>query len=91
MAKVKNSFNLSKHELFTINTPSGSYEIPALETLAYDDWKDVAAVSNGKDVRALIRAYKEFFLRVCPALVNEGIGDSQWVQLGNAYMAYMGE
>ena len=59
MAKVKNTFNLSKHEPFTINTPSGSYEIPALETLAYDDWKDVATVSNGKDVLALIRLLRE--------------------------------
>lgn len=91
MAKVKNTFNLSKHEAFKINTPSGSYEIPALEALAYEDWKDVAAVSNGNDIGALIRAYKEFFLRVCPALASEGIGDSQWVLLGRAYMTYMGE
>lgn len=90
MAK-KNSFKLIHHMPFTFEGDHGTYEIPPLEKLAYDEWKDVAALANGADAKQTLDAYKEFFLLICPNLEKEEIGDNQWLQFGSAYFESMGE
>ena len=91
MAKRK-TFKLKHHEPFEIEGELGTYEIPPLEKMAYDDWKDVAALLNGDaDMGNMLEAYKSFFLNVCPDIANEEIGDNQWLQLGSAYFESMGE
>ena len=92
MAK-KNSFKLRHHEPFTFEGDHGTYEIPPLERLSYEQWKDVAVVSTNADAKPeiVLTAYKEFFLNVCPDLKGEDIGDNQWFQFGNLYFESMGE
>lgn len=92
MAK-KNRFKLSHNEPFFFEGDKGEYEIPPLDKLTYEDWKTVAELTNKKDVDTgvVLDAYKEFFLRICPELENEAIGDNQWFQFGTAYFRAMGE
>ncbi len=87
----KGSFVLKSHPAFTFVGEKGEYEIQALDSLAYDDWKEVASLGNSNDIKKILDAYKEFFLRVCPDLAQETIGDNQWLQFGNAYFEAMGE
>lgn len=92
MAKSKNVFTLKSHDAFRLIGKNGEYEIPPLEELTYDQWKDVAELADGKaDNRRILDAYKAFFLAVCPELENEKIGDNQWLQFGSAYFESMGE
>lgn len=88
---AKNRFKLKKHEPFIFEGEKGEYELPPLEKLAYDEWKDIAGLANGAEPKQMIDAYKEFFLRICPDLANEEIGDNQWLQFGSAYFESMGE
>lgn len=90
MAK-RNTFTLKTHEPFTFIGKNGTYEVPPLEELTYDEWKDVAELANGADNRRILEAYKAFFLAICPDLANEKIGDNQWLQFGSAYFESMGE
>ena len=91
MAK-KHKFKLVHKEPFIFEGDNGELTIPALDSLAYDDWKDVAALTDGDaDMKQLLDAYKAFFLRVCPELGEERIGDNQWLQLGSMYFEAMGE
>lgn len=92
MAKKKR-FKLTHHEPFVFEGDKGEYEIPPLEKLTYAQWKDVAAIATGEEVDpgVLLVAYKAFFLKVCPELENEEVGDNQWIQLGSAYFEAMGE
>lgn len=91
MAKSKNTFTLKAHEPFKFIGSNGEYEIPPLEALTYDEWKDVAQISGTTDPRRVLDVYKAFFLRVCPELESEPIGDNQWLQFGSAYFEAMGE
>jgi hypothetical protein len=91
MAKSKNTFTLKSHDDFKFVGKNGEYTIPPLEKLAYDQWKDVAKLSSNADIRAMLDAYKAFFLSVCPELEQEQIGDNQWLQFGTAYFESMGE
>ena len=88
---AKSLFKLKHHEPFVFDGDNGKYEIPPLENLAYDDWKDVAALTGETDIKKLLDAYKAFFLAVCPELASEKIGDNQWLQFGNVYFEAMGE
>lgn len=90
MAK-KNSFKLKHHEPFIFEGDHGEYQIPPLERLAYEDWKDVSSLTEETDTKRTLDVYKEFFLRVCPQLADEEIGDNQWLQLGSVYFTAMGE
>lgn len=92
MAKKK-GFKLTHHEPFVFYGDKGDYEIPPLEKLTYEQWKDVGAVATNADSKpgVILGAYKEFFLNVCPELKNEDIGDNQWFQFGSAYFEAMGE
>lgn len=92
MAKKK-GFKLTHHEPFTFIGDNGEYEIPPLDKLTYEDWKDVAEITAGKsaDTKQILDGYKDFFLKVCPDLKNEEIGDNQWLQFGTAYFEAMGE
>lgn len=87
MAKYK----LKHHEAFEFEGDKGTYTIPPLEQLAYDEWKGVASLANGADARQMLEAYKSFFLAICPELKEEEIGDNQWLQFGTAYFESMGE
>ena len=84
-------FKLTHHEPFVFEGLKGSYEIPPLEKLTCDQWKDVAELSTGATTKQTLDAYKAFFLLVCPDLENEEIGDNQWLQFGSAYFESMGE
>lgn len=86
-------FKLKHHEPFIFEGDNGSYSIPPLEELTYDQWKGVASVSTNADAdaRIILAAYKTFFLEVCPDLENEKIGDNQWLQFGSLYFESMGE
>ncbi len=88
---AKNSFKLKHHEPFKFEGDHGTYLIQPLEKLTYDEWKDVAALAEGADTKMMLDAYKEFFLRVCPDLEKEDIGDNQWLQFGSLYFESMGE
>ena len=92
MAKNKR-FKLTHHEPFVFEGDKGEYEIPPLEKLTYDQWKNVAAIATGAEVDpgVLLAAYKAFFLKVCPELESEEVGDNQWIQFGSAYFEAMGE
>ena len=93
MAKAK-KFKLVHHDPFIFEGDNGVYEIPPLEQLTYDDWKDVAELLAGTsktDTRKLLESYKSFFLNACPDLANENIGDNQWLQFGSMYFEAMGE
>ena len=92
MAKKK-GFKLTHHDPFVFYGDKGEHEIPPLEKLTFDDWKDVAElVSNDDtDTKLILDSYKEFFLRICPDLGKEEIGDNQWLQFGSAYFTSMGE
>lgn len=91
MAKVKR-FKLVHHEPFIVDGEHGEYTIPPLDKVAFADWKDVAALADGKaTMEQMLTEYKAFFLRVCPDLADEEIGDNQWLQLGGAYFEAMGE
>lgn len=92
MAKKKR-FKLTHHEPFVFEGDMGEYEIPPLEKMTYDQWKDVAAIATGAEVDPgiLLAGYKEFFLKACPEIENEEIGDNQWLQFGSAYFESMGE
>ena len=84
-------FKLKHHEPFIFEGDNGKYEIPPLEKLSYEQWKDVAELANGADTKQMLDAYKAFFLNVCPELGNEKIGDNQWLQFGSMYFEAMGE
>ncbi len=89
---AKNTFTLTKHEDFTVNGTQGTYKFPPLETLTYNDWKDVVAlVRNGGKIPNQIVAYRDFFTKLCPEIEQEGLGENQWLQLGTAYFDYMGK
>ena len=88
---MANKFKLTHHKPFIFEGDNGTYEIPPLEKLSYDQWKDVAALANGADNKAILDAYREFFLLICPELGDEEIGDNQWLQFGSAYFESMGE
>lgn len=91
MAKVKR-FKLKHHDPFIIDGDNGEHAIPPLEKIAFTDWKDVAALADGKaTMEQMLAEYKAFFLKVCPDLEDEQIGDNQWLQLGGAYFEAMGE
>ena len=92
MAKPK-GFKLKHNDPFIFYGDKGNYELPPLEDLGYDDWKDIADLTTKSDVdtKMLLEAYKEFFPRICPELSAEKIGDNQWLQFGNAYFDAMGE
>ena len=91
--KVQHGFKLKHNEPFMFYGDKGEYEIPPLEKLAYDDWKDMAGILTGNrgDTKMILDSYKEFFLRICPDLEKEEIGDNQWLQFGSAYLESMGE
>lgn len=84
------TFKLKKHDPFVIEGEHGKYEIPPLDSLEYDAWKDMATASKG-DVKTQINACKAFFLGVCPPLANENIGDYNWMIIGKKYLEIMGE
>ena len=90
---AKHSYKLKHHKPFTFEGEAGTYEIPPMEKLPWEQLKGVAAVSMNADIDQdiVLAAYKEFFLNVCPELKNEDIGDIQWLQFGNAYFESMGE
>lgn len=92
MAKKK-GFKLTHHEPFVFYGDNGEYEIPPLEKLTFEEWKDVAELvtHDDTDTKLILDSYKEFFLRICPDLANEEIGDNQWLQFGSAYFTSMGE
>ena len=92
MGKQK-KFKLKRHDPFIVEGDHGDHEIPPLEKLSYEQWKEVAAISMNSESKPgiILAAYKEFFLRVCPELADEEIGDNQWMQLGAAYFEAMGE
>ena len=89
----KKKFKLVHHEPFLFEGDRGEYEIPPLEKLAFEDWRDVAEIvtKNEADTKTILDAYKNFFLNVCPGLAEEAIGDNQWLQFGSAYFEAMGE
>lgn len=91
--KVRHGYKLKHNEPFIFYGDNGDYEIKPLEKLEYDDWKDLAGVLTGKDsdTKTILESYKEFFLRICPDLEKEEIGDNQWLQFGSAYLESMGE
>lgn len=92
MAKKKNEFRLVHYEPFVFVGDNGSYKIPPLDRLTYEDWKEVAELTtNNATTKQMLKAYKAFFLGVCPELSNEQIGDNQWLQFGSAYFESMGE
>lgn len=86
-------FKLTHHKPFIFEGDNGKYEIPPLEELTYDQWNEVATttMNANADPRVILAAYKTFFLKVCPELESEKIGDNQWLQFGNAYFESMGE
>ena len=89
---AKASFKLTHNEPFEFIGDNGKYIIPPLDDLSYADWKGVAALAGGKaDTKKILEEYKKFFLRICPELADEKIGDNQWIQFGTAYFAAMGE
>lgn len=91
MAKTKR-FKLVHHEPFIFEGDNGEHTIPPLERLAYDDWKEVAELADGNtSTKKMLDAYKKFFLKVCPELADEDIGDNQWLQFGSVYFEAMGE
>ena len=91
MAKTKR-FKLVHHDPFIFEGDNGEHTIPPLDRLAYDDWKDVADLANGSaSTKKMLEAYKTFFLKVCPELADEDIGDNQWLQFGSVYFEAMGE
>lgn len=93
MAKVK-KFKLVHHEPFIFEGDNGEHRIPPLEQLTYEDWKDVAELLAGTgktDTKKLLDSYKSFFIKACPDLADEEIGDNQWLQFGSVYFEAMGE
>lgn len=88
---MASKFILKHHKPFIFKGDNGEYQIPPLEELSYDSWKDVAALANGADTKQILDAYKAFFLEVCPDLSKEKIGDNQWIQFGSMYFDSMGE
>lgn len=84
-------FKLTKHEPFVIEGVHGSYEIPPLENLEYEDWKGIAEASQQSDFKKKLDAFREFFIRICPDLEKEGLADNQCMALGTAYMMDMGK
>ena len=93
MAKQKR-FKLVHHEPFVFEGDKGEYSIPPLEELTYDDWKEVAGLltdTSKTDTKKLLDSYKSFFLKACPDLAEEAIGDNQWLQFGSVYFEAMGE
>ncbi len=92
MAKAK-KFKLTYHEPFVFDGANGEHVIPQLEKIPYEQWKDIGALGmkTETDPGALLSAYRDFFISVCPELADEEIGDNQWMQLGNAYFEAMGE
>ena len=89
---AKKRFKLTHHEAFIFEGDKGEYEIPPLEQIPYRDWSKVAALINEGDVTEnLLDECKALFLKVCPDLENEEIGDNQWLMFGNAYFEAMGE
>ena len=90
----QNKFKLVHHEPFIFEGDKGEYSIPPLEELTYDDWKEVAGLltdTTKTDTKKLLESYKNFFLKACPDLAEEQIGDNQWLQFGSVYFEAMGE
>ena len=91
MGKKKAVFRLTHKEPFTVECENGTYDIPPLDRLSYDDWADIASLRDDTDRRQMLEIYKAFFCRICPGLKDEDIGDNQWLILGTAYLEAMGE
>ena len=87
----KNVLNLTHKEPFTVKCENGMYNIPPLDRLKYDDWADIATLSDDTDRKQMLEIYKAFFIRICPDLAGEDIGDNQWLILGSSYLDAMGE
>ena len=91
MGKKRVAFKLTHREPFPVECENGTYEIPPLDRLAYEDWADVASLRDDTDTKQMLEIYKSFFIRICPGLAQEDIGDNQWLILGTAYLEAMGE
>ena len=91
MGKKKSAFKLTHKEPFAVECEGGTYDIPPLDRLSYDDWADVASLTDDTDRKQMLETYKTFFVRICPDLAGEDIGDNQWLILGSAYLEAMGE
>ena len=92
MGKKVKTFKLKHNDPFVFEGDHGTYEIQPIEAFSYDSWIGVAEASTAGDTKAMLEAYKDFFLKVaCPSLDAEQIGDNQWLQFGNAYFESMGE
>lgn len=90
--KKRETFKLKHKEPFAVECDGGTvYEIPPLDRLAYEDWADISQLGDDADTKMVIDTYRAFFLRVCPDLEGEDIGDNQWVILGRGYLEAMGE
>lgn len=87
----KTTYKLTHMDPFAVECDNGVHEIPTLDHLKYDDWADISQLPGTADTKQVIETYRAFFLRVCPSLENEDIGDSQWVKLGKAYLQAQGE
>ena len=87
----RNAFKLTHKEPFLVECEKEKHEIPPLDRLKYDDWADISQLPEAADTKQVIDTYKAFFMRVCPSLESEDIGDNQWVILGKAYLKAMGE
>lgn len=85
------AFKITKHEPFEVEGVHGTYSIPPLEALAYEDWKGVAESSQSDDLKVKINAFRAFLLHVCPDLEKEELADNQCMALGTAYLSAMGE
>lgn len=87
----QNTFKIKHNDPFIVEGENGKYEIPPLEKIPYCEWSDVAAVLNEDVSQKMLDTCKDFFLKICPNLKNEEIGDHQWIQLGTMYFETMGK
>lgn len=85
-------YTLHRIEPFIVDIDEKEYTIPSVDELEYEDWKCLETFQREDATNEDgIKTYKEFLYRICPALKDAKLSDSQVSRIGNAYMVAMGE
>lgn len=79
-------YQIKKHKPYIIKGQKGTYEIPPMVGL---DFEDAAAFvdfnSDPSDAAKRIKIAKDFLLKYAPGLADEGIGDFEYFLIFNDY------
>lgn len=82
------NYKILKLKPFVIEGANRTYEIPAMNSLNFDQGAEIALIQDENDFKKRWRKIKKFLLDMAPELESEGLADIEYVTIYSSYDAY---